>query len=231
MPERAARDSAVRDMFDRVAPVYDAMNTVMTLGLDARWRRAAALAAALGPGMAAVDVACGTGALTRRLAAAVQPGGSVVGIDISPAMVDRAHRRPVPGVRYEVRDALDLPLPTAGVDAATIAFGLRNVQDRQRCLSEMARVTRRGGRVVVLELATPRGRIGRLLAATWFERAVPLLGRSVGRGSAYAYLPDSVRRYPVPARIAELMAAAGLREVRWRRLPPGFVTLHVGIRD
>jgi len=215
-------------MFDRIAPIYDPMNTLMTLGLDARWRRAAARAARLEPGMSGVDVACGSGALTRLLAAAVTPGGSVTGVDLSPGMVRRARRRPVPGATYVTGDAMALPLETASVDSATIAFGLRNVPDYQRCLAEMARVTSGRGRVVVLELATPAGHLGRALAATWFRRGVPLLGRLAGGGSAYAYLPSSIGRYPPPDEIAALMRRVGLRDVRWRRLAPGLVTLHVG---
>ena len=215
-------------MFDRIAPVYDAMNTVMTAGLDGRWRRAAAAATRLGPAMSAIDVACGTGALTRELARRVGPRGRVVGVDLSAAMLGRARRAGGEGIEYVRADALVLPGGDDSFDAATIAFGLRNVSDYARCLREMARVTRPGGRVVVLELATPTGRLGRALAATWFDRLVPTLGRAAGRGDAYRYLPQSVRSYPPPDAVADLMHAAGLRDVRWRRLAPGLVTLHAG---
>jgi demethylmenaquinone methyltransferase / 2-methoxy-6-polyprenyl-1,4-benzoquinol methylase len=222
-------------MFDRIAPIYDAMNTIMTVGLDARWRRAAASAAGLAPGETAVDVACGSGALTRELARAVGPSGIVVGVDIADRMLERARRRqPVPGAArpdYLHGDAGALTLADAGADAATIAFGLRNVPDYAACLAEMRRVVRPGARVVVLELATPERGPGRTLAATWFERIVPVLGRIAGGGKAYRYLPDSVRGYPPPAEVASAMAAAGLRNVRWRRLWPGLVTLHVAERD
>ncbi|HEX2765810.1 MAG TPA: ubiquinone/menaquinone biosynthesis methyltransferase [Candidatus Limnocylindria bacterium] len=231
----------VRAMFDRIAPRYEAMNTVMTLGLDAAWRRRAVRATRLGPGMAAVDVACGTGSLTRELARAVGTAGTVTGVDVSDGMLAEARRRGVSEraataegaarPEYLVGDALDLPLDDASVDAATIAFGLRNVADHRRCLAELARVTRPGGRVVVLEISTPRGRLGRVLAATWFARVVPLLGRFAGDAAAYGYLPDSVRRYPPPARIAAVMRDVGLVDVRWQALRPGgLVTLHVGRR-
>ena len=221
-------------MFDRIAPIYDVMNTAMTLGVDARWRRASVRAARLAPGDHVVDVACGTGALTRELASAVGRTGGVVGIDASGPMIERAARRSTPDASaiptYVRGDALDLPLDDADVDAATIAFGLRNVTDYARCLAEMARVTRSGGRVVVLELASPERGLGRLVAATWFRRIVPLVGRIAGGGSAYRYLPDSVRAYPPPAAMAAVMAQVGLRDVRWRRLWPGLVTVHVGRR-
>jgi demethylmenaquinone methyltransferase/2-methoxy-6-polyprenyl-1,4-benzoquinol methylase len=229
-----ARPAEVRAMFDRIAPRYEAMNTLMTLGLDAAWRRRAVRAARLAPGMRAVDVACGSGSLTRELARAVGRGGDVVGVDVSAGMLDVARRRAArgdaPEPRYVEGDALALPVPDAAADAVTIAFGLRNMADYGRCIAEMGRVTRPGGRVVVLEIAEPSGRIGRILSATWFGRIVPLLGRLAGDGDAYRYLPDSVRSYPGPDAIARLMEAAGLADVRWHRLPPGLVTLHVGRR-
>jgi len=219
-------------MFDRIAPIYDRMNTLMTAGLDARWRREAVRATGLRPGMSAVDVACGSGALTRMLASWVGPAGTVRGLDVSRAMLGEAERRRTPGDAdtYMIGDALALPLGDASVDAATIAFGLRNVADHRRCLDEMARVTRSGGRVVVLEIATPSGGLGRWIARLWFERLVPLIGRLAGGGGAYRYLPASVRRYPNPDEIAAHMRAAGLAGVRWRRLALGMVTLHAGRR-
>jgi demethylmenaquinone methyltransferase / 2-methoxy-6-polyprenyl-1,4-benzoquinol methylase len=220
----------VRAMFDRIAPVYDAMNTLMTAGLDRRWRHAAGAATGLRPGMRAVDVACGSGALTSELTKRVGPTGRVLGVDVSTEMLRRAARRRTAGVRpvYEVGDALDLPIPDAEADATTIAFGLRNVADYRRCLAEMARVTRPGGRVVVLEIATPTSRLGRAVAGTWFRRVVPLVGRLAGGGSAYRYLPTSVDAYPPPAAVAAMLARVGLVEVTWRRLTLGMVTLHVG---
>jgi demethylmenaquinone methyltransferase/2-methoxy-6-polyprenyl-1,4-benzoquinol methylase len=222
----------VRTMFDRIAPIYDRMNTLMTAGLDARWRRDAVRATGLRTGMSAVDVACGSGALTRMLAARVGPTGRVTGLDISEAMLREAERRRRPdgADAYAIGDALVLPLDDAAVDAATIAFGLRNVTDYRRCLAELARVTRTGGRVVVLEIATPSGGPGRWVARLWFERLVPLIGRLAGGGAAYRYLPESVRRYPNPEEVAAHMRAVGLAGVRWRRLASGMVTLHAGRR-
>jgi demethylmenaquinone methyltransferase/2-methoxy-6-polyprenyl-1,4-benzoquinol methylase len=226
--------SEIRTMFDRIAPIYDAMNSVMTAGIDGRWRRAAVRACALSPGDTAVDVACGSGALTRELARVVAPGGSVVGVDRSAEMLRVARGRRAPkgasDPRYLEADALALPLPAGVADAATIAFGLRNVADYAACIAQLARVTRPGGRVVILELATPERGIGRVIASTWFERLVPLMGRLAGGGSAYRYLPASVRAYPGPDEIAAIMEDAGLAAVDWRRLAPGLVTLHAGRR-
>jgi demethylmenaquinone methyltransferase/2-methoxy-6-polyprenyl-1,4-benzoquinol methylase len=165
------------------------------------------------------------GPLTR----AVRSGA--IGVDVSAAMLREAGGRAGPSsIRYERGDALALPLADGSVDAATIAFGLRNVADYRACLAEMARVTRPGGRVVVLEIATPSRGLGRWVAELWFRRIVPLVGRAAGGGSAYRYLPESVRRYPPPDAIATHLRAVGLAGVRWRRLALGMVTLHAGRR-
>jgi demethylmenaquinone methyltransferase/2-methoxy-6-polyprenyl-1,4-benzoquinol methylase len=234
VPGNPVPPGEVRALFDRIAPIYDRMNTLMTAGLDAGWRRAAVRAAELRPGMRVVDVACGSGALTRELARAIGPSGAITGIDLAPAMLARAReqrqRRDAARPDYRVGDALTLPLEDGGADAATIAFGLRNVPDYRRALAELTRVVRPDGRVVVLEIATPRSRIGRAVAAAWFRRAVPWLGRLAGGGRAYRYLPDSVQGYPPPEMIAELMAEVGLARVTWRRMGIGMVTLHVGRR-
>ncbi|MDQ6683284.1 MAG: ubiquinone/menaquinone biosynthesis methyltransferase [Chloroflexota bacterium] len=224
----------VRAMFDRVAPFYDLMNTLMTAGIDGRWRRAAIRAARLRRGDRALDVACGTGMLTRGAALVVGPGGAAVGIDASPRMLERARRAGVPAgaavPNYIEGDALTLPFGAASFEATTIGFGLRNMPDYAAALAEMARVAAPGGRVVVLEIAVPRAALARMLFVTWFRRGVPLLGRLLRRGTAYAYLPESVLGYPSPERVAELMAEAGLLDVRWRWLPTGMATLHVGRR-
>lgn len=213
----------VREMFDRIAPVYDAMNRVMSAGLDARWRRAAA-AAVVRPGDAVLDVCCGSGDLAL---AALAAGGRVTGVDFSRAMLERA-RRKAPAVDWVEGDALALPLPDGSFDAVTIGFGLRNLADPARGLAELRRVLRSGGRIAVLELTRPSG----LLAPCyrlWFELLVPTGARLLPGGSAYAYLPASVRRFPGPADVARLMDEAGLGEIRWRLFAGGAVALHTGV--
>ncbi len=232
----SAPPDGIRTMFDRIAPIYDLMNTVMTAGLDERWRHAAVIAAGVRPGDRALDVACGTGRLTEALAGAVRPRGEAVGVDVSRGMLRRAsaraaradHRDGIPAFREA--DALALPFDDGSFDAATIGFGLRNLPDYAAGLREMARVVRPGGRVVILEIAIPERGIPRVLFETWFRRIVPVLGRVAGRSSAYRYLPRSLLAYPPPAAVAALMEGVGLERIRWRRLPSRMATLHVGER-
>jgi demethylmenaquinone methyltransferase/2-methoxy-6-polyprenyl-1,4-benzoquinol methylase len=225
----AAAPSEVGAMFDRISRVYDPMNLVISGFQEPRWRRRAVALAALGPGGRAIDVATGTGKVAADLARATQPGGEVLGVDLSPGMIGVARRRHAsqPGLAWVVGDALALPAEDGRFDAATIAFGMRNLPDYERGFAEMARVVRPGGRVVCLEIARPRSRLARVLS-WWFDQVVPVIGRLVGQGAAYAYLVSSVRSYPPPDRIAEIMRAVGLADVRWSGMSGGIVTLHVG---
>jgi len=216
-------------MFDRIAPRYDLLNRAMTAGLDGRWRRAAAAAADVAAGDRALDVCTGTGDLALALADRVTASGEVVGVDFAERMLDRARAKAEgrPGLRFEAADALDLPFAADAFDAATVAFGIRNVDDLDRGLAEMARVVRPGGRVVILEITTP-ARMRRFYEV-WFDRVVPRLGRLLGRdAAAYSYLPASVRRFPGPHALAARMAAAGLTDVRWRLYAFGIVAIHHG---
>jgi demethylmenaquinone methyltransferase/2-methoxy-6-polyprenyl-1,4-benzoquinol methylase len=216
-------------MFDRIAPRYDLLNRAMTAGLDGRWRQTAAAAADVAAGDRALDVCTGTGDLAFALADRVTPSGEVVGVDFAERMLAlaRAKAEGRPGVRFMAADALALPFADDAFDAATVAFGIRNVDDLDRGIAEMARVVRPGGRVVILEITTP-ARMRRFYEL-WFDRVVPRLGRLLGRdGAAYAYLPASVRRFPGPPELAARMAAAGLRDIRWRPLAFGIVAIHHG---
>src|SRR4051812_40114160 len=150
-------EGQVRAMFDRIARVYDLMNSVMRAGMHHRWRERAADLAGVGPGDRALDVAAGTGDLAIELARRVGPTGSVVGSDFSEPMLERARRKSAT-VTWEQANALDLPYPDDGFDATTVGFGARNFSDLDRGLAEMTRVVRPGGRVVVLEMTTPRRR-------------------------------------------------------------------------
>ncbi|HZH24844.1 MAG TPA: ubiquinone/menaquinone biosynthesis methyltransferase [Solirubrobacteraceae bacterium] len=220
-------EGQVRAMFDRIAQVYDLMNLVMTAGLHHLWRARAADLTGLGPGGRALDVACGTGDLAVELSRRVGPSGEVVGSDFSDAMLERA-RRKSGAVDWQWANALALPHENDHFDAATVGFGARNFSDLDRGLSEMARVVRPGGRVVVLEITVPQRPPLSTFFSLWFDRVVPALGRIAGDPDAYAYLPSSVKRFPAPDRLAEKMVAAGLGDVRWILTAGGIIALHSG---
>ncbi len=225
----------MRAMFDRIAGLYDRMNTVMTAGLHHQWRRRAADLALVGPGSRALDVACGTGDLALELASRVRPGGEVVGVDFSERMLSlaraKASLRGFDGarLRFEAGNALALPFGDSGFDAATVGFGARNFSELGQGLREMVRVVRPGGRVVVLEITTPqRGPLAPFFGL-WFERVVPVLGRFAGDASAYSYLPRSVRRFPGPEELARLLWECGLADIRYVLTAGGIIALHVGV--
>src|SRR3954469_19948695 len=219
----------VRAMFDRIASVYDVMNSVMTAGLHHRWRARAADLSAVGPGDRALDVATGTGDLAVELAGRGGPGREVVGSDFSEEMLTVA-RRKAPAITFEWGNALELPYEDGRFDAATVGFGARNFSALERGLQEMARVVRPGGRVVVLEITTPQHPPLSTFFRVWFDRVVPLLGRLTGESLAYSYLPSSVRRFPAPEGLAAAMAGAGLREIRWILTAGGIIAIHVGTK-
>jgi demethylmenaquinone methyltransferase/2-methoxy-6-polyprenyl-1,4-benzoquinol methylase len=211
---------AVRQMFDRIVPVYDVMNHVMTAGLDRRWRRLAA-EAAVERGDAVLDACCGTGDLAIACA---QAGGRVTGLDFSERMLARA-REKAPSIEWVRGDLLALPFPAESFDAATVGFGVRNVADLEAGVRELRRVLRPGGRLACLEITRPEGALSPFFRA-WFDGIVPLLGRVLPGGEAYTYLPASVRRFPGPRDLAALLAGAGFREIRWTMLGGGIVALH-----
>ncbi len=217
----------VRVMFDRIAGVYDRMNTVMTAGLHHSWRRRAADLAALGPGSRALDVACGTGDLAAELAARVGGTGEITAVDFSERMLEIA-RQKFPSVQFTAANALDLPFSDDEFDAATVGFGARNFSSLPQGMSEMVRVVRPGGRVVVLEITTPQRPPLSAFFSLWFDRVVPMIGRAAGDPDAYGYLPSSVRRFPGPQELAGLLWHCGLSDVRWVLTAGGIIAVHVG---
>jgi len=213
----------VRAMFDRIAPVYDAMNRIMTAGLDRRWRSATA-AAVVRPGDVVLDACCGTGDLAL---ADVRAGGRVMGLDFSERMLERA-RRKAPELEWVSGDLLRLPFGDESFDAATVGFGVRNVDDLELAMRELRRVLRPEGRLGILEITRPHGLLSPFYRL-WFDGVVPVLGKLLPGGSAYTYLPASVRRFPEPGELAALIAAAGFRDVRYRIFAGGIVALHTAV--
>ena len=214
----------VRGMFDRIAPVYDLMNRVMTAGLDGRWRRLAAREV-VWPGDRVLDACCGTGDLAVE---AERRGGRVVGLDFSAPMLQRA-RRKSGAIEWIQGDALALPFADGEFDAVTVGFGVRNLADLEGGLREAARVLRPGGRIAVLEITRPRGLL-RPFFRLWFDVLVPFAGRVLPGGRAYTYLPASVSRFPGPEDLAALFARAGFEQIRFKLLGGGSVALHVAVR-
>jgi demethylmenaquinone methyltransferase/2-methoxy-6-polyprenyl-1,4-benzoquinol methylase len=239
-------------MFDRISGVYDLLNTAMTAGLHHRWRERAVDLAEIGPGDRVLDVATGTGDLALELARRVGPTGEVIGSDFAEGMLDRARTKATRSgasaarPRFEWGDAMDLPYEDDSFDAATVGFGARNFDDLGRGLSEMARVVKPGGRMVVLEITTPTRPPLSLFYRLWFDRLVPALGLATGKlearrsqgkpsasgevsiSDAYTYLPNSVKRFPDPLALAGELDRAGLSEITYLLIAGGIVAIHAG---
>ena len=235
LPRRDSEEFAgqVRGMFDRIAGVYDVMNSAMTAGLHHQWRERAVDRAEVGPGSDALDLCCGTGDLALELRRRIGPDGRVVGSDFSEPMLELARRKSgeqgLP-VEFGWADALDLPYGDMGFDAVTIGFGARNLADLGQGLAEMARVLRPGGRLVILEITRPQREPLAAFYSLWFDRIVPVLGTFAGDAEAYSYLPDSVRSFPEPRELAAMMAAAGFEQIRWLLLAGGIIAIHSGTK-
>src|SRR5262245_10371058 len=236
IPRRDSEEFAdqVRGMFDRIAGVYDLMNSAMTAGLHHQWRQRAVDRAQVGPGSDALDVCCGTGDLALELRRRIGPDGRVVGCDFSEPMLELARRKSgeegLP-VEFGWADALELPYGDRSFDAVTIGFGARNLADLERGISEMVRVLRPGGCLVILEITRPQREPLAAFYSRWFDRLVLVIGTFAGDADAYSYLPDSVRSFPEPRELAALMDAAGLEGIRWLLLAGGIIAVHSGVKS
>jgi demethylmenaquinone methyltransferase / 2-methoxy-6-polyprenyl-1,4-benzoquinol methylase len=234
-PERDSEEFAtqVRGMFDRIAGVYDLMNSAMTAGLHHQWRERAVDRAEVGPGGDALDVCCGTGDLALALRRRIGPDGRVVGCDFSEPMLQLAREKSGEeglAVEFGWADALDLPYGDESFDAVTIGFGARNLADLERGLAEMTRVLRPGGRLVILEITRPRREPLSSFYSLWFDRLVPVLGAVAGDQDAYSYLPESVRSFPEPEELAAMLDRVGLERIRWLLLAGGIIAIHSATR-
>src|SRR5215212_4514962 len=221
LPSGEERSLLVREMFDRIADRYDLLNTVMTAGLNRLWNRTVVDNASLNPGGRARDLAKKAG-----------PDGYVLGVDFSKEMLRSAWSRPVANVEYRLGDATDLKeVPSDSFDAATIAYGARNIPDLDALFSEMERALKPGGVAVCLEIARPTGGLSSRFYGLWFDTIVPKLGGLIsGDPAAYSYLPESVKEFVAPGELADIIGHNGLQDVTWRRLAGGIITLHRGTK-
>ena len=233
LPSGRERALLVREMFDRIAGRYELLNAVMSAGLNRLWNREVVRVTGLRPGDQALDLACGTGSLTRDLAKRVGEDGYVLGIDFSRQMLRVAEARPAPNVEYRLGDATSLDgVPSGAFDAATIAYGARNIPDLDALFSAMARTLRPGGAAVCLEIARPTNKVFGAFYGLWFDKIVPRLGAWLsGDARAYSYLPESVKEFVAPDELSDIMERNGLQDVTWRGLAGGIITLHRGTRQ
>lgn len=220
-------------MFDQVAGRYDLLNSLMSAGLHHRWRERAVEVAAPAPSASILDICCGTGDLAFEFAGRLSADGRVVGCDFSEPMLDlarvKAKQRRADGVRFEWADALGLPYDNDRFDTVAVGFGLRNFADWDKGLREMTRVARPGGKVVILEFTKPTRPPFSTFYSLWFDRLAPVLGRLSDNPEAYAYLTESLKTFPDPRGLAQMMDAAGLQQIRYTILAGGIVTIHSGV--
>lgn len=218
-------------MFDRIAERYDSVNTIMTGGVDVLWRARAVAQLRAPVGARVLDLCCGTGALSRAVAARLA-GCDVVGVDFSSAMLAVARRRNgVSNVSFAEADALALPFADETFDGATMGFSMRNVVDIGMCLREAARVLKPGARFVNLEVSRPPNALWRRMFFAYFFHIVPIIGKVVGGdAAAYRYLPQSLVGFPSVSALADLFCANGFAKVSCVPLNGGIATLHVGTK-
>ena len=225
----------IRDMFDAIAPAYDFMNRAMTFGIDKLWRRSAVREVERGKPLNVLDVATGTGDLAIALAHRL-PQARITGVDLSEEMmaVGRAkvHAAGLDGrISFQAGDCLTLPFADGSFDAVTVAYGVRNFADIPGGYSEMLRVLRPGGRLVVLELSTPGNPLVRPIYKLYTSTIIPLAGRLVSKDvRAYSYLPESIAAVPQGENMAAIMKETGFASTAFRRFTFGTCTLYTGIK-
>ena len=233
MAKLTAKGRAIRQMFDEIAPRYDLLNRLLSFGVDRRWRRIAVSQLAIPPDGRVLDVATGTGDVALEIARQTAPSVRIIGADFTQGMLVRGREKVAASLWYDRIGLVNapceaLPHPDGTFDGVTIAFGIRNVVDRERGLREMTRVLKPGGRVVILEFATPRSWLFRSVYLFYFHQLLPRLGGLLSRRSAYQYLPESVQEFPDRQTFLAMMAAAGLTALRHIDLTGGIAVIYVG---
>ena len=229
------RNRAIGEMFSTIAPRYDFLNRLLSLGVDRYWRRLAVAETVPPTGGRFLDVATGTADMALEILRQKGAGAFIAGVDLSVEMMRVGQKKCARAgqsrrVAFLRAPGECLPFRDGAFDSACVAFGIRNVADRDRGLREMCRAIRPGGRLIVLEFSSPPGTIIGSLYRFYFRRVLPRIGGIFSRGSAYAYLPESVLAFPEPPAFAEMMRAAGCVSVTHRPLTFGIVTLYVGVR-
>ncbi|BDV42245.1 ubiquinone/menaquinone biosynthesis C-methyltransferase UbiE [Geotalea uraniireducens] len=233
MYKLTAKGERIREMFSDIAPRYDFLNRLLSFGIDRRWRRIAVNCVKWSAGGRVLDVATGTGDVALEIARQTPASVKIVGLDFSEGMVTLG-RQKVAQSPYAERISLDIapceaiPFPDGTFDSVTIAFGIRNVVDRQQGLREMQRILRPGGRAVILEFSNPRSRLFKAIYSFYFLRVLPVIGGLFSQFSAYKYLPDSVLEFPSQEQFKELMTAAGFSNTTHRDLTFGIATIYIG---
>lgn len=224
----------IEQMFNDIAPSYDRLNHLMSLGIDNIWRKKALKEIVDGTQQQILDVACGTGDSTIAIAKAMEPGGRVTGIDISAGMMEPLMRKAAhEGVHDRIKllqaDALQMPFEADTFHRVTCAFGIRNFEDRKKGLAEFLRVLKPGGRAVILELGIPDKPFIKTLYDIYFRHILPLIGGIIsGNRAAYRYLPESVYAFPRPETFCAMMERAGFHNVRHRNFTFGLCRLFIG---
>lgn len=226
----------IQQMFGTIAPRYDFLNRLLSLGIDRRWRRAAVRLIKAPEGGRVLDVATGTGDVALEIARTTPASVRVTGADFSAEMVRLGEQKvalsPYAGrIDFKVAPCEDLPFSSATFDSVTIAFGIRNVVDRRLGLAELWRVLKPGGRLVILEFSTPRSALFRSLYYFYFQRILPMVGGLFSAYSAYKYLPDSVLEFPSSEEFCQIMADIGLKNVHCQPLTFGIASIYTGSKD
>lgn len=235
MTKLTEKGRGIRDMFDKIAPRYDLLNRLLSLGIDRRWRRFAVRQLDIPENGKVLDIATGTGDVALEIGRQTDSSVQIVGSDFTQGMLVLGKEK-ISESPYRDRVVLvnapceEMPHPARLFDGITIAFGIRNVVDRQKGLCEMARVLKPGGRAAILEFATPRNRFFRAVYFFYFLRVLPWLGGLISQRSAYQYLPDSVLEFPDREAFKAMMEEAGFVDVKVHDLTGGIAAVHVGTR-
>lgn len=223
----------IREMFDSIAPRYDLLNRLLSLGIDRRWRRFAVKQIKYADGGRILDVATGTADVALQIAATTPDSVTITGVDFSPQMVELGREKvgmsPFSGrISLQVAPCEAIPFAENSFDSATIAFGIRNVVDRLCGLQEILRVLKPGGRIVILEFSNPRSKLFKTAYNFYFLKILPLIGGLVSNFSAYKYLPDSVLEFPSQEEFKKIMSEAGFKAVTHTDLTFGIATVYTG---